>query len=54
MRLLGDSPGKDKESNWLTAPAGKFIRVLRLCSPKESKPSILDSTWKPPAVQKVQ
>jgi len=45
-----DSPGKDKESNWLPAPAGKFILMLRLYWPKES---VLKGTWKPPIVQKL-
>ena len=45
-----DSPGKDKESNWLPAPAGKFILMLRLYWPKES---MLNGTWKPPAVERV-
>jgi hypothetical protein len=49
-----DSPGKDKESNWLPAPKGKFILMLRLYWPKETPPSIIDGSWKPPAVKKVQ
>src|SRR5262249_17540336 len=28
-----DSPGADKESNWLPAPAGKFVLMLRLYWP---------------------
>jgi hypothetical protein len=47
-------PGKDKEANWLPAPAGKFILMLRLYWPKETPPSIIDGSWKPPAVKKVQ
>jgi hypothetical protein len=46
------SPGKEKESNWLPAPAGKFILMLRLYWPQETAPSILDGTWEPPAVKK--
>jgi hypothetical protein len=49
-----DSPGKDKESNWLPAPAGEFIPMLRMYWPKEKSPSIIDGTWTPPTVQKVQ
>ena len=49
-----ESPGKDKESNWLPAPKDKFILMLRLYWPKETPPSILDGTWKPPAVQRVE
>ena len=45
-----DSPGKNKESNWLPAPAGKFILMLRLYWPKES---MLNGTWKPPAAVRI-
>jgi hypothetical protein len=45
-----DSPGKAKEANWLPAPPGKFILMLRLYWPHEKPPSILDGSWKPPAV----
>ena len=41
------SPGKGQESNWLPAPAGKFILMLRFYWPKDA---IIDGTWKPPAV----
>jgi hypothetical protein len=44
-------PGTDKEANWLPAPDGKFILMLRLYWPKEKDPSILDGTWEPPAVK---
>lgn len=49
-----DSPGKDKEANWLPAPAGEFIPMLRMYWPKDAAPSVLDGTWTPPKVQKVQ
>ncbi len=48
-----ESPGADKESNWLPAPADKFVLMMRLYWPDESKPSILDGTWTIPAVNKV-
>jgi hypothetical protein len=44
------SPGKDKEANWLPAPTGEFIPMLRMYWPKDQSPSILNGTWKPPAV----
>ena len=46
-----DSPGKDKESNWLPAPkdAG-FKLVLRRCAPKKE---VADGTWVPPPVKRV-
>lgn len=47
------SPGADKESNWLPAPAGKFQLMLRMYWPSESDPSILDGSWKIPAVTRV-
>jgi len=46
------SPGADKEANWLPAPKGDFIAMLRMYWPKDSGPSILNGSWKPPAVQK--
>lgn len=49
-----ESPGKAKEANWLPAPKGDFILMLRMYWPQETPPSILDGTWKPPAVKKVQ
>jgi hypothetical protein len=47
------SPGADKESNWLPAPTGKFVLMLRMYWPNESNPSILDGTWAIPPVKKV-
>src|SRR5262245_9869819 len=51
-----DSPGKDKESNWLPAPDGPIFIVMRLYWPKIEPPSILPlghGTWKPPAIVNV-
>jgi hypothetical protein len=48
--IQNESPGKDKEANWLPAPKDKFILMMRLYWPKETPPSIIDGTWKPPAV----
>jgi hypothetical protein len=49
--IQSESPGAEKESNWLPAPeAGGFKLALRLYVPK--KP-VTDGTWKPPAVQRV-
>jgi hypothetical protein len=44
---------KDKESNWLPAPADTFILMMRLYWPKETKPSLLDGSWKIPQVEEV-
>lgn len=49
-----DSPGKDKEPNWLPAPNDTIYLVMRLYWPKDTPPSILppgEGTWQPPAVQ---
>jgi hypothetical protein len=53
LDLQSDSPGKELESNWVPAPQGKFVLMLRLYWPKDHDPSILDGSWKPPAVKKV-
>lgn len=52
LYLQTDSPGADKEANWLPAPKGKFNLVLRIYSPRETPPSILDGSWTPAAVTK--
>jgi hypothetical protein len=49
--LQAGSPGMDKEANWLPTPRGKFSVMLRLYWPKETPPSILDGTWKPPPIK---
>ncbi len=54
LYLQHENPGPGKEANWLPAPAGKFNLMLRLYWPKEASPSIIDGTWKPPAITKVQ
>lgn len=53
LYIQAESPGKDKESNWLPAPTGDFILMLRMYWPNEADPSILNGTWKPPAAKKV-
>lgn len=54
LYIQNESPGADKESNWLPSPKDKFILMLRLYWPRETNPSILDGTWKIPAVTVVQ
>jgi hypothetical protein len=54
LYFQNESPGKDKEANWLPAPKGEFIPMMRMYWPKPASPSILNGTWTPPAVQKVQ
>lgn len=50
LYIQNEPPSKAKESNWLPAPKGKFILMLRIYWPKES---LLDGTWQPPAVKRV-
>ena len=48
-----DSPGADKEANWLPAPNDTVYLVMRLYWPKTEAPSILppgEGTWQPPGV----
>ena len=51
LYIQNESPGKDKESNWLPAPKDEFILMMRLYWPKDKPPSILDGTWKIPQVK---
>ena len=52
LYIQRESPGRDKEPNWLPAPAsGPFTMNLRLYWPK---PEVLDGTWSPPGVQRTQ
>jgi len=49
-----ESPGAEKESNWLPAPKDKFILMLRMYWPQETSPSIIDGTWTIPQVKAVE
>ncbi len=53
LYIQKDSPGKDKESNWLPAPNDTIYLVMRLYWPKTEAPSILpagEGSWKPPGI----
>lgn len=52
LYIQHESPGKDKESNWLPAPSGDFILMMRLYWPSETDPSIINGTWTIPAAKK--
>ncbi|WP_290706439.1 MULTISPECIES: DUF1254 domain-containing protein [Gordonia] len=54
LYLQANSPGKDKESNWLPAPEGDFVLMLRMYWPSPTAPTILDGSWQIPAVKQVQ
>jgi hypothetical protein len=47
LYVQNDSPGKDKEANWLPAPKGPFWMSMRLYWPKEEA---LQGKWKAPKV----
>jgi hypothetical protein len=51
LLIQHESPGRDKESNWLPAPKDEFILMMRLYWPKEKPPSIIDGSWKIPEVK---
>jgi hypothetical protein len=46
-----NSPGEAQESNWLPAPKGSFSLYMRAYW---SDKAILDGSWKPPVVKRVQ
>ncbi|MBY5810477.1 DUF1254 domain-containing protein [Rhizobium leguminosarum] len=56
LYIQKDSPGADKEANWLPAPNGTIYLVMRLYWPTTEAPSILPAgkgTWQPPGVMQV-
>jgi hypothetical protein len=56
LYIQNKSPGADRESNWLPAPAGPIYLVMRLYWPKTEAPSVLpagEGTWQPPGVKQV-
>jgi hypothetical protein len=46
--LQHESPGKDKEGNWLPAPKGPLGVTMRLYQPDMK---VLDGRWTPPAIE---
>ncbi|MGE0036922.1 MAG: DUF1254 domain-containing protein [Xanthobacteraceae bacterium] len=55
LYIQKDSPGPDKEANWLPAPDDTIYLVMRLYWPKTTPPSILpagEGTWRPPSVKR--
>lgn len=46
--IQSESPGPDKEANWLPAPKGPFMLTMRYYLPK---PELLSGQWKSPVVQ---
>ncbi|MEK1887990.1 MAG: DUF1254 domain-containing protein [Phyllobacterium sp.] len=50
LYVQNESPGKEKEPNWLPGPKGPFTIFMRIYWPKEPA---LDGTWKQPPMIKV-
>jgi hypothetical protein len=50
ISMQTDSPGPDKESNWLPTPQGRFRPIVRMYQPQKA---ILDGTYVLPAIRKV-
>lgn len=50
LYIQHDSPGADREANWLPAPAGPFSMNLRLYLPR---PQAVDGRWVPPAIKRI-
>ena|ERR1022692_652846 len=48
LYFQNESPGKDKEANWLPAPKGPFNLTMRLYAPRNDA---LTGRWNPPAVK---
>jgi hypothetical protein len=48
--LQAESPGPDRESNWLPAPAGDFRPVMRMYQPKRE---VLSGEYRLPAIRNV-
>jgi hypothetical protein len=51
LYFQNESPGADKEANWLPAPKGPFNLTMRLYAPKSEA---LTGKWNPPPIEKVQ
>jgi len=51
LLIQNESPGKDKESNWLPAPKGPFVMAMRLYWPKEEA---TEGKWSAPLAQQVK
>lgn len=50
LHIQHDNPGADNEANWLPAPQGPFVMVLRLYLPSEEA---LDGRWTAPTPQRL-
>ena len=50
LLIQHDSPGADREANWLPAPAGPFWTALRLYWPKDEA---ITGTWTEPPLRRL-
>jgi hypothetical protein len=50
LYIQHDSPGKARKANWLPAPSGDFVLMMRLYAPESA---VIDGTWQPPEVRRV-
>src|SRR5438477_1087273 len=51
LLIQNESPGKEKEANWLPAPKGPFVMAMRLYWPKEEA---IDGKWTAPPAKKAE
>ena len=51
LYVQNESPGKDKEANWLPAPKGPFSVIMRLYWPKAEA---VEGKWKQPPLMRVK
>jgi hypothetical protein len=51
LLIQNESPGKDKEANWLPAPKGPFIMFMRLYWPKDEA---LEGKWTSPPLKRLK
>ena len=51
LYFQNESPGQNKEANWLPAPKGPFNVMLRLYAPQSDA---LTGKWNPPPVTKLE
>jgi hypothetical protein len=51
LYFQNESPGKDREANWLPAPKGPFNLTMRLYAPQSDA---LTGKWNPPAITKLK
>jgi hypothetical protein len=51
LYIQAESPGKDREANWLLVAKAPFTLLMRLYSPKSE---VLDGSWTPPPMKRME